>query len=426
MSDGTCLIDGACEEQDISSINESSNQLNQVEIKDTPAQNMATIADGGRELSKNILYVGNISKNFSNESLHELFSSVGNPFKTIKILQDKNRPGFNYAFVEYDEPEFATVAYNRLNNTIVDNTELKINFAFQTQQIKNNDTFNLFIGDLSLEVKDELLNKTFAKYTSLVQANVMWDMKTGRSRGYGFVCFNDKNDAIDALQTMNGFTIGDRPIKLNWASHRERNNSHNQHNSQSSGHINGNYNGSSRLNYYNNGSNLNFSSSGNNTNNPYYNNDKSGISMQVGSNFSIGGGLANNNSQELFKNEQEHITRLRNNGQMMVQPSYEIVLRQTPNWLSVVYLGNLSEFTTQNDLIPILQNFGYIVDFKILPEKGCAFVTYDTHDRAALAIVQLSGFNIHGRPLKCGWGKSARAPMIPINIARNNQQVVEN
>lgn len=97
-------------------------------------------------------------------------------------------------------------------------------------------------------------------------------------------------------------------------------------------------------------------------------------------------------------------------------PSYEMVLNQTPNWLTVVYLGNLAEYTTQNDLIPLLQNFGYIVNFKLLSDKNCAFVTYDTHERAALAIVQLSGFTINGRPLKCGWGKGNR----PNSNMRNN------
>lgn len=423
MSENLQQVDVVAEQQDHQEATQITEQLNNnAEIKDNP-QNLATIADGGRELSKNILYVGNISKNVSTEALHEVFAAIGNPFKSIKILQDKNKPGFNYAFVEYDEPEYAAVALNSLNNTLIDDSELKINFAFQTQQIKNIDTFNLFIGDLSLEVKDELLNKTFAKYPSLVQANVMWDMKTGRSRGYGFVCFNDKNDAIDALQTMNGFILGDRPIKLNWASHKERssNSNHGNNHRNNIGHFN-NMNG----NYYNNGPAVNFNNNHNIINNAYYSNDGIGISNQSMMSFPMGNGMINNNGNESNKLNDQSIPQLEDSGRVIVPPSYEMVLRQTPNWLSVVYIGNLAEYTTQNDLIPILQNFGYIVNFKLLPEKGCAFVTYDTHDRAALAIVQLAGYAINGRPLKCGWGKSARAPMMPNNMPRNIEQGVRN
>ena len=101
----------------------------------------------------------------------------------------------------------------------------------------------------------------------------------------------------------------------------------------------------------------------------------------------------------------------------MSPQSYDIVLRQTPSWQTTVYLGNIAHFTQQQELIPLLQNFGFIVDFKFHPERGCAFVKYDTHERAALAIIQLAGFNLNGRPLKCGWGKE-RPPQFQ-NFPRN-------
>lgn len=110
---------------------------------------------------------------------------------------------------------------------------------------------------------------------------------------------------------------------------------------------------------------------------------------------------------------------------MTPQP-YELILRQSPSWQTTVYLGNVAHFTQQNDLIPILQNFGYIVDFKFHPEKGCAFVKYDSHERAALAIAQLAGFNVNGRPLKCGWGKArAPAPTPYPNFQRGGPPVYE-
>ena len=466
-------------------------------------QNVASIADGGRELSKTVLYVGNIHRSVADETLQDLFSSLGNPIKSLKILQDKNRPGFNYAFVEYETPEFAEHALQSLDGTSIAENQLKITKAFQTQQVKNSDTFNLFIGDLSLEVNDEVLNSFFQKFPSLVQANVMWDMKSGRSRGYGFVCFDDKKDAEEALQTMNGYMLGDRPIRLNWASHRDRrhsnnNNSNSIHNHHNNGgnnfgnnnHYNNNNNNNNNLgnnnnnnnnNYYNNGnlnSNLNSMININGMNNNNNNNTNNNTNTNGGNNLmnnNMGGDMSNSmnmmnmnmmnnsgfnngnpsngpnsNNNMLMKKDSTHsnmsmgnINSINNinsidnggnkmrhnmmsmnsidimnnqpNGNMnsminrppvMGPPSYEMVLRQAPSWLSAVYLGNLADYTTQNDLIPLLQNFGYIVNFKLLSHKGYAFVTYDTHERAAMAIVQLSGFTINGRPLKCGWGKS--------------------
>ena len=51
---------------------------------------MLLLKEGGREVSNKILYVGNLPKSVSEETIQELFS-VGNPVKTIKILNDKTR-----------------------------------------------------------------------------------------------------------------------------------------------------------------------------------------------------------------------------------------------------------------------------------------------------------------------------------------------
>lgn len=440
----------------VSQLSSQSQQQDLSESQQKDPSHIATVSDGGRELSKTVLYVGNIHRSIPDLSLQELFTSLGNPIKSLKILQDKNKPGFSYAFVEFESPDFADHALSSLDNTIIGDNQLKITKAFQTQQVKNNETFNLFVGDLSLEINDDLLYKNFEKFSSLVQANVMWDMKSGRSRGYGFVCFAEKSDAEDALASMNGVVLGDRQIRLNWASHRSNNstninnNNNNHFNNNNSYHNRNNYHhhNNNNINHYNN--NMNHTNSNNpnmlsnypqqlynnvmsneiNKNMNQLNNENGGVANNVEMmNISMMHNNSNNISDNsiLMNNSSSNNMNLpsMNMNQMINQlppqvitspPSYEMVLNQTPNWLTVVYLGNLAEYTTQNDLIPLLQNFGYIVNFKLLSDKNCAFVTYDTHERAALAIVQLSGFTINGRPLKCGWGKGNR----PNSNMRNN------
>ena len=85
--------------------------------------------------------------------------------------------------------------------------------------------------------------------------------------------------------------------------------------------------------------------------------------------------------------------------------SYEQVVAQTPEYNSTVYVGNLIPYTTQADLIPLFQGYGYIVEIRMQADRGFAFVKLDTHQNAALAIVQLQNQLVHGRPVKCSWGK---------------------
>jgi nucleolysin TIA-1/TIAR len=88
---------------------------------------------------------------------------------------------------------------------------------------------------------------------------------------------------------------------------------------------------------------------------------------------------------------------------------FDQVLLQTPEYNTTVYVGNLIPYTTQADLIPLFQGYGYIVEIRMQADRGFAFIKLDTHQNAALAITQLTNQLVHGRPIKCSWGKD-KAP----------------
>lgn len=48
----------------------------------------------------------------------------------------------------------------------------------------------------------------------------MWDMNSGKSRGYGFLAFRDRTDGEQAIATMNGEWLGSRAIRVNWANQK--------------------------------------------------------------------------------------------------------------------------------------------------------------------------------------------------------------
>lgn len=437
---------------------------------------VASALEGGRETSNKILYVGSLHKSVSEDSIKELFAVAGpDSIQSVKLLNDKNKIGFNYAFIEFDNNDSATVALTQLNGTVLALAELKINWAFQSSNVISNTDqnggysdpmFNIFVGDLLPEVDDEALNKAFQKFGSLKLARVMWDMQTSRSRGYGFVNFGEQKDAEEALRTMNGEWICGRAIRCNWASHKQAQTS--QNNTQPQYGVRRRFNNNHNNNHNNNNNNNNIGNGHNGHNghkfNGYrlYNNtpqfeqseqfqpqDPNILLQQLQNHGQHQQQQQQQRLQQQLQQQHESINEQQypsnenlpeadfhalqyeqennnNNGNNNVIPpsnmpvmspqSYDIVLRQTPSWQTTVYLGNIAHFTQQGDLIPLLQNFGFIVDFKFHPERGCAFVKYDTHERAALAIVQLAGFNVNGRPLKCGWGKDRP----PINHQFNN------
>ncbi|XP_056463567.1 cold-inducible RNA-binding protein B-like [Gadus chalcogrammus] len=80
-----------------------------------------------------------------------------------------------------------------------------------------NDEGKLFIGGLSFDTNEESLMAAFAKYGNIAKADVIRDKDTGRSRGFGFVKFDNADEAKDALEGMNGTSLDGRSIRVDEA-----------------------------------------------------------------------------------------------------------------------------------------------------------------------------------------------------------------
>ena len=78
----------------------------------------------------------------------------------------------------------------------------------------------LFVGSLSWDTTDQGLHEAFAQFGEITEAKVITDRDTGRSRGFGFVTFNDDEAADKAIQEMDGFQLDGRAIRVNEAHDR--------------------------------------------------------------------------------------------------------------------------------------------------------------------------------------------------------------
>jgi RNA recognition motif-containing protein len=82
------------------------------------------------------------------------------------------------------------------------------------------DHYQVFIGDLSSDVDSGTLKAAFQSFGVIVDARVVRDHFTGRSKSYGFVSFADKVDACNAIQQMNGVFLNGRAIRCNWGARK--------------------------------------------------------------------------------------------------------------------------------------------------------------------------------------------------------------
>jgi RNA recognition motif-containing protein len=75
----------------------------------------------------------------------------------------------------------------------------------------------IFVGGLSWGTEEDGLRGAFEKFGAISEAKVITDRDTGRSRGFGFVTFEDDAAADKAIQEMDGSQIDGRKITVNEA-----------------------------------------------------------------------------------------------------------------------------------------------------------------------------------------------------------------
>ncbi|CAD6206268.1 unnamed protein product [Miscanthus lutarioriparius] len=81
--------------------------------------------------------------------------------------------------------------------------------------------YRAFVSNLPYSTNEGSLKDAFSSYAPL-NADVAYDPDTGRSRGIGFVQFDDKKSMDNAIQGMNGQQVGGRTISVSEANQRPR------------------------------------------------------------------------------------------------------------------------------------------------------------------------------------------------------------
>jgi RNA recognition motif-containing protein len=79
----------------------------------------------------------------------------------------------------------------------------------------------LFVGNLSFNTTENDIQAAFAAHGTVVEANLMMDRMTGRSRGFAFVTMSTPEEAQKAIEAMNGAQLDNRALTVNIARPKE-------------------------------------------------------------------------------------------------------------------------------------------------------------------------------------------------------------
>jgi len=172
------------------------------------------------------LYVGNIVYSVTSEELRDLFSKYGSVVEATISQQRRNKKSLGWGIVQFETKEEAVAAMD-LNHTEFRERALRVEALEKapmrgrrlgTPRRRENVDFeenpcHLYVGNLAWSVESDELRDEFSEFGDVVHAEVAKD-RNGRSRGWGSVEFQNKDDAAAAMEDLQGKEFFDRPFNI--------------------------------------------------------------------------------------------------------------------------------------------------------------------------------------------------------------------
>lgn len=80
----------------------------------------------------------------------------------------------------------------------------------------------LFVYNLAPEVEENVIWKLFGPFGAVQQVNLVKDVQTNKCRGFAFVTMSDYNQALMAIQSLNGYTLANRVLQVSFKTSKVR------------------------------------------------------------------------------------------------------------------------------------------------------------------------------------------------------------
>lgn len=166
------------------------------------------------------LYFGNLPYLCDSAQLAGIVQDYATP-ELVEVLYDRETgKSRGFAFVTMSSLEDCKTVIENLDGREYGGRTLRVNFSDKPkpkEPLYPETEHKLFVGNLAWSVTSESLAQAFQEYGTVVGARVLYDGETGRSRGYGFVSYENREQLENALQNLNGVELDGRAMRISLA-----------------------------------------------------------------------------------------------------------------------------------------------------------------------------------------------------------------
>lgn len=158
------------------------------------------------------VFIKNLDKNIDNKAMYDTFSAFGS-ILSCKVAQDEKGMSKGYGFVHFETEESANTSIEKVNGMLLNAKKVYVGrFIPRKEREKELGEkaklfTNVYVKNFGDELNDDTLKEMFEKYGTITSHRVM--VKDTKSRGFGFVAFENPESAEHAVQELNGKELSD-------------------------------------------------------------------------------------------------------------------------------------------------------------------------------------------------------------------------
>jgi len=176
------------------------------------------------------VFIKNLDKSIDNKAMYDTFSAFGN-ILSCKVAQDGDGSSKGYGFVHFETEEAAMNAIQKVNGMLLNEKKVFVGrFVPRKEREKElgekaKKFTNVYIKNFGDDLTEEKLKEMFSKYGKITSHKVVRDDKgmpadegeilvddSGKTKGFGFVSFEESESAEKAVEELNGSDIGGKTL----------------------------------------------------------------------------------------------------------------------------------------------------------------------------------------------------------------------
>ncbi|XP_008996282.2 polyadenylate-binding protein 3 [Callithrix jacchus] len=161
------------------------------------------------------IFVKNLDRSIGNKTLYDTVSAFGN-ILSCKVVCDENGSK-GYGFVHFETQEAAERAIEKMNGMLLNDQKVFVG-RFKSRKEREaelgaraKEFTNVYVKNFGEDMDDEHLKDLFGKFGPTLSVKVMTDER-GKSKGFGFVSFERREDAQKAVDELNGKELSGKQI----------------------------------------------------------------------------------------------------------------------------------------------------------------------------------------------------------------------